>query len=281
MVAEKFRFRFRKVGDLRLLSHLDLTRCFERMLRRAEIPFKSSEGFHPSPRMVFALSMPLGCDGANEVLELELLQPLDGEELRERLNRQAPTGLEFRSSAAVPMNKSAMARRSEYTLAIPQERAAELQLRIDAAMAGDKLWVERLKPKPRRLNIRPYVRNMSILDSVRAGSVSDDANEDSHSRFRLGSEQLLLDLWVTPYGTARADELLKHLGVDDLLDTGSILMRRHLEIHDETEPQEGTDRPPEGVPESTPWDHAPASAGGHGEPASATWGLSPNGPVVE
>jgi hypothetical protein len=54
-----------------------------------------------------------------------------------------------------------------------------------------------------------------------------------------------------------------------------------LEVHDETEPQEGDDRPPEGVPESSPWDHVPASAGDRGEPASATWGLSPNGPVVE
>src|SRR4051812_5530738 len=151
MVADKFRFRFRKVGDLRLLSHLDLTRCFERMLRRAEIPFKSSEGFHPSPRMIFALSMPLGCDGANEVLELELTRPLDGEDVRNRLNSQAPNGLEFRSAAPVPMNKSAMARRAEYTLQIPADRVSAVQSLAAEILAQEKVWVERYKPKPRRL----------------------------------------------------------------------------------------------------------------------------------
>src|SRR5262249_5309140 len=43
-VREKVRVRFRKGGDLRLLSHHDLMRPFERLLRRASLPFRSSEG---------------------------------------------------------------------------------------------------------------------------------------------------------------------------------------------------------------------------------------------
>jgi uncharacterized protein (DUF2344 family) len=35
----KLRIRFRKAGELRLFSHHDLMRCFERMLRRAAIPY--------------------------------------------------------------------------------------------------------------------------------------------------------------------------------------------------------------------------------------------------
>ena len=35
MTGDKFRFRFRKSGTLRLVSHHDLMRCGERMLRRA------------------------------------------------------------------------------------------------------------------------------------------------------------------------------------------------------------------------------------------------------
>ena len=59
MAGDKIRFRFRKTGVLRLLSHLDLVRSTERALRRADIPFRSTAGFHPSPRMVFALSLPV------------------------------------------------------------------------------------------------------------------------------------------------------------------------------------------------------------------------------
>ena len=39
---DKVRIRFRKSGDLRLLSHHDLMRTFERMLRRAALPFHRS-----------------------------------------------------------------------------------------------------------------------------------------------------------------------------------------------------------------------------------------------
>ena len=73
---DKMRFRFRKDGALRLLSHHDLMRCFERMLRRAALPVRQSQGFHPKPRLIFALSLPLGVIGCEEVAELELEEVL-------------------------------------------------------------------------------------------------------------------------------------------------------------------------------------------------------------
>ena len=72
MVRDKVRIRFRKGGELRLVGHHDLMRCFERMLRRAQLPFHSTEGFNPKPRLIFALSLGLGIVGSEEVVELEL-----------------------------------------------------------------------------------------------------------------------------------------------------------------------------------------------------------------
>src|ERR1700719_3238909 len=92
---DKVRFRFRKDGALRLLSHHDLMRCFERMLRRAALPVRQSQGFHPKPRLIFALSLPLGVIGCEEVAELELDEIIPPEEVRERLARQAPDGMEI------------------------------------------------------------------------------------------------------------------------------------------------------------------------------------------
>src|SRR5262249_33981034 len=92
MVRDKVRIRFRKGGDLRLVSHHDLMRCFERMLRRAQIPFHSSEGFNPKPRTVFALSLALGIVGCEEVVELELDAEAPPDEIQQRLTRQAPPG---------------------------------------------------------------------------------------------------------------------------------------------------------------------------------------------
>ena len=116
------RFRFRKDGALRLLSHHDLMRCFERMLRRAALPVRQSQGFHPKPRLVFALSLPLGVIGCEEVVELELDEILPPEEVRERLVRQAPPGLEILSLRRIDFKAGAQVRSLTYRIALPADR---------------------------------------------------------------------------------------------------------------------------------------------------------------
>ena len=111
MTGDKLRFRFAKTGRLRLLSHHDLMRCLERMLRRADVPFKSTAGFHPGPRVVFAQSLPLGVVGRDEVVELELTEPRDSDDVLGALNEQAPDGLRFFRATVVPMKTTAMPRR--------------------------------------------------------------------------------------------------------------------------------------------------------------------------
>src|SRR5215467_8701258 len=106
MVVDKVRIRFRKGGDLRLVSHHDLMRTFERMLRRAALPFRSSEGFHPKPRFVFALSLSLGIVGCEEVVELELSEPVPAEEVHARLAAHTVPGLEVLSVRRVQSRRA-------------------------------------------------------------------------------------------------------------------------------------------------------------------------------
>ena len=116
MTGDKFRLRFEKSGALRLLSHHDLMRCCERMLRRAGLPFRMTGGFHPMPRWVFALSLPLGVVGRNEVVELELTEPLAPDDVLARLREQSPAGLRFTRCDVVPPKASAVPRRAVYML---------------------------------------------------------------------------------------------------------------------------------------------------------------------
>src|SRR5438105_14607548 len=119
MVGDKFRIRFRKGGDLRLLSHHDLMRTFERMLRRAGLPFRSTSGFHPKPRIVFPLSLPLGVVGLHEAVELEFTEELPPDDVLARLAAQAPAALHLFSIRRIPMNLTGQVCRVEYRLGIP------------------------------------------------------------------------------------------------------------------------------------------------------------------
>lgn len=213
MDCAKFRIRFRKGGDLRLLSHHDLMRAFERMLRRAALPFRSTEGFHPHPRLVFALSLPLGVVGQQEVAELELTEELPADEVLARLAAQAPAGLEFFSIKRIPLNQTGQVSRALYRLPVPSERQATLHEQCAQLLAQAECWVERARPQPRRVDIRPYLSDV-----------------------RLHEHALEIDLRVTPTGSARADEVLALLGLSDLLDAGAVLERAGLELHDETNP---------------------------------------------
>jgi radical SAM-linked protein len=184
--------------------------CFERMLRRAALPFHSTQGYHPKPRLVFALSLALGIVGCDEVVELELDAKLPPEEIHARLARQAPAGLDILSVRRIERKMRAQVRCVTYRLQLPPQRSTELPDRVASVLAAAECWIERTRPQPRRLNLRPYVRNVRVLP-----------------------EAVEIDLWVTPQGTARPDEVLGLFGLSDVLAAGAILERTHLEIGDE------------------------------------------------
>ena len=211
-VRDKVRIRFRKGGDLRLLSHHDLMRTFERMLRRAALPFRSTEGFHPKPRFVFALSLPLGIVGCEEVVELELAEPVPPDEVHARLAGRSVPGLDILSVRRVESRKAAQVRRVTYRVPLPPECEAGLASRIAAAAGGAGLP---------RSSARGRSRNTSICDRT-------------STRFALSPGALEMDLWVKPSGMARPDEVLGLLGLQDVIEAGAVIERTRLELEDET-----------------------------------------------
>jgi radical SAM-linked protein len=213
MARDKLRIRFRKMGDLRLVSHHDLMRCLERMLRRAGLPFRSTQGFNPKPKMAFALSLALGIEGCDEVVELELEEVIAIEEITDRLTRQAPGGLEIVSVQRVDPRTKAQVQRVCYRVGLPAARRAETAERATRLLGESQCWVERTRPQPRRLDVRPYLRDLRV-----------DGNE------------LEMDLWVTPTGTARPDDVLGLLGLGDLPGLGAVIRRTVLELHESPSP---------------------------------------------
>jgi len=234
---DKVRIRFMKGGDLRLVSHHDLMHCFERMFRRAALPFHSTEGFNPKPRMAFALSLALGIVGSEEVLELELDGCLPPEEIHERLARQAPAGLKILTVRRIARKTRAQVRRVCYRVPVPPDRVAELPQRCAALLAESACWIERTRPQPRRLDVRPYLRGLRLLSAPAAENLLTpvDANQQQESSLAAprSMTHLEMDLWVTPSGTARPEEILGLLGMEDLLEAGAVLERTKLALYDE------------------------------------------------
>lgn len=209
--TSKVRLRFAKRGDLRLVSHHDLMRCLERLLRRAEIPVAMSQGFNPRPKIVFALALALGIEGRREVLELDLAEPVAPDEVLRRLCAAAPPGLEFFAAEAVGPGRSAHAGAVEYRLDVPADRLDAARAALARFLASPDWPYTRHRPDRGRdvaLDLRPF-----LLDAELDGAGA--------LRFRMK---------ISPSGSVRPEELIEALGLRDLLGQGSILIRSEMEL---------------------------------------------------
>ena len=87
MGEQQFRLRinYQKLGPLRLLSHLELTRTLERTVRRAQLPYVVSQGFNPHMRYAPGPALPVGTESLDEYFDVILQEHVPVSEVLERL----------------------------------------------------------------------------------------------------------------------------------------------------------------------------------------------------
>lgn len=155
---DKIRVIYEKTGRARYISHLDLYRCMQRVLRRAKLPVHYTEGFNPHQYLVFALPLSLGFESSCEVLDFALDQSIPLEEVKARLNAALPEGLRVRSIGA-PVKKQTEITASDYTVLLQSADAAALRSTVEQLMASEEI-ITRKKNKKKQMvevNLRPSI----------------------------------------------------------------------------------------------------------------------------
>lgn len=84
---------YSKLKDAKHFGHLELVNIFTRALRRAGLPVKFSQGFHPKPKISFHDPLPVGMESRENLFCLTLTKALDNQTIISRLNLQLPGGL--------------------------------------------------------------------------------------------------------------------------------------------------------------------------------------------
>ncbi len=218
MDRQRVRIRFRKQDDLRLISHRDLARAWERLFRRAGLPLAMSEGYHPHAKINFPSALALGVEGWDEVVEVTLDrdQPNDSlhaEELRERLVSLAPPGLVITRVVVLAQgHPKPQVESVSYRLPVPADRHDALQQAIDRLLAKSTHQIDR----PVTMKARQAGR--------RRNRRSDDPRRTTRLDLRGALERLSLadgHLWLTlrmdGTGQIRPAEVLTALDAEDLL----------------------------------------------------------------
>jgi len=108
--AQRIRVWFGKIGEMALVSHLDLVRLFDRVVRRAAIPISFTGGFHPGPRISIANALSLGATSSGEIVDFELTKVMDLETFKQQLTAQLPADLPVYQVEEIPLNAPAATR---------------------------------------------------------------------------------------------------------------------------------------------------------------------------
>jgi len=199
---QRLRVTFGRGEEVKYITHLDLMRLWERLLRRAGLPVSYSAGQAPRPRLALAAPLAVGVTSEGELMEVFLDTRLSLLPLTKRLAAECPAGITVREVQDIGLGLPALqtlVRFSEYRVAIaPLVAREEMQQRMAGLLASRTLPRERVRDKEiRRYDLRP------LVDSLWLEKWSD---EEAVLGMRLQTDQR---------ATGRPDEVLAVLGLSD------------------------------------------------------------------
>ncbi|MEB3147551.1 MAG: TIGR03960 family B12-binding radical SAM protein [Sphaerospermopsis sp.] len=178
--AQRLRVWFGKQGDMALVSHLDLMRLFDRVMRRASLPVAFTGGFHPHPRIALASALSLGSTSSGEIVDFELTQPMDVEDFRTQLVSQLPSDIPIYRVEEIdlkaPASNQAM-KAAEYLLTISTPgnvEADKWQDWIVAILDQDEILSEVMTKsgKQQSINLRDRLFEIDLVQVNRSPAES-------------------------------------------------------------------------------------------------------------
>jgi radical SAM-linked protein len=199
----RYRVRFAKTDLLRWISHRDLARLWERLIRRAALKPSMTEGFHPKPRIGFPSALALGVESLDEVVEIELAEELTPAEMLQRLREDDQPGLTINSVARLPEKfGKAQLLQSDYVITtIAATDSQTIRQAIEQLTSRQTVSLQR-KKKTMTVEVAEQILKLDLRD-----------------------QQLHLSLAASEAASLRAADVLDLLGFGDWIEKGSLITR--------------------------------------------------------
>lgn len=173
---QPIRIKFRKVGMLRYISHLDLQRTFAKVLVRSGIPAWYTQGFNPHAKMVFALPLSIGTQSECEYLDIRLREYMTCNEIKYRLNCVLTDELSV-IDVYEPDQKFADIGYARYDMEIVTDGASEeLAQKARQLFASDSIkMLKHTKSGEKEIDISPLIKSIEIRYSEEKNTLNVSA----------------------------------------------------------------------------------------------------------
>ncbi len=100
--ALKARIKFSKKGNVKFIGHLDVMRYFQKLIRRASLDVKYTQGFHPHQIMSFASPLSVGIESVGEYFDIETNSNINPEFAIKTLNEHSVEDIQVLNYIELP-----------------------------------------------------------------------------------------------------------------------------------------------------------------------------------
>ena len=157
------RVKYTKGESVKYISHLDFLRSVNRSFKRGKIPVKYSNGFNPHVLLNIALPCPVGVSSVCELLDIELYEKMECAEIKERLNRALPSGIEALEVTERENQKDFFEITSAaYCVEFKADKEIDVQKFIDEP---EFIIEKKSKRGMKEVNIKDFVRSMEVTEA--------------------------------------------------------------------------------------------------------------------
>lgn len=166
----RYLVKFTKDSSIKFVSHLDLMRTIQRIIRRAELPVKYSQGFNPHMNLSIAQPLSVGVYSIGEYMDIELTEVIPTEEFIEKFNQCAPNGIravdaitiEFIPNTKKAPQAMAALDAASYKIKIKYDDVEFLGKEIKILLAKDTWEIVKKSKKGEKLtDIKPLVKKFN------------------------------------------------------------------------------------------------------------------------
>ena len=157
----KLRLRFAKTGKAKYISHLDLMSTMQRVLIRAGVGLKYSQGFNPHPTISIALPLSVGCSSVCELIDFKTEHYLLPDGLPQIINDVLPKDIEV-LEAYIPLRKFSAAKWVKVKGELHYNKAHRNIIEdLMNRFSMDNIIIEKkTKRGIKDIDIAPYIKNI-------------------------------------------------------------------------------------------------------------------------
>ena len=170
----KIRIKFRKWGSMKFIGHLDMMRYFQKVMRRADVDIRYSEGFSPHQIMSFAAPLGLGITSDGEYLDIEVHSTKSSKEMIADMNATMVDGVDIVGYVELPENaKPAMSivAAADYVLSYKEGyevpfTVEEWKKYVEELFASKDTFtiMKKTKKSEREVDLKPLVYAFDVIE---------------------------------------------------------------------------------------------------------------------